>query len=71
MQFSIKKIGTITLGSFSIFHYGVLSQKVKDVRQREKTVKSLNIKTDSGEKLVFVFSLVFCKKEVQFIIADF
>ena len=27
MQFSIKKIGTITLERFSIFHYGVHSQK--------------------------------------------
>ena len=27
MQSSIKEIGRITLESFSIFHYGVLSQK--------------------------------------------
>ena len=41
------------------------------LRQREKKPeKFLNIKKDSGEKLVFVFSKIFAKK-IQFIIADF
>ena len=39
------------------------------LRQRgRKAEKSLNIKQDSGEKLVFVFSQVFRQKKIQFII---
>ena len=43
-----------------------------DLRQRgKKAEKSLNIKKDSGEKLVFVFSQVFRQKKIQFIIVGF
>ena len=42
------------------------------LRQRgKKAEKSLNIKKDSGEKLVFVFSQVFRQKKIQFIIVGF
>ena len=42
------------------------------LRQRgRKAEKSLNIKQDSGEKLVFVFSQVFRQKKIQFIIVGF
>ena len=42
------------------------------LRQRgKKAEKSLNIKKDSGEKLVFVFSQDLKKKKIQFIIVGF
>ena len=49
VQFSIKKIGTITLeGTLKMFTYCLHQTK-------KKSVKSFNIKKYSGEILVFAF----------------
>ena len=53
-------IREITLESYSIFQYGVVSQKdhqTSYMRYREKkSEKSLNIMKDCGEKLFFIFA---------------
>ena len=67
MQFSIKNIGMITKEIYSIFHYGALSQKDQRCSpiictKKRRREKSLNIKQDSREELVFVLRFLHSKK---------